>query len=94
LLKSFENYSRRIQTNVLNDTILDAASLNPAPTHHGGKLKIYYITQVSNKPPTFIIFVNNSDYLHFSYERFLNNKLRENFDLTGTPIKIIARTRD
>ncbi len=94
LLKTFENYSRRIQTNVLNDTILDAASLNPAPTHNGGKLKIYYITQVQTKPPTFVIFVNNPKFLHFSYERFLDNKLRENFEFSGTPIKIIARIRE
>lgn len=94
LLKTFDNYNRRVTTNVLNDTILDAASLNPAPKHNGGKIRIYYVTQVSTKPPTFVIFVNNSNYLHFSYERFLDNKLRENFDFAGTPIKIIARNRD
>lgn len=92
--QAFENYSRRIVTYVLNDTILDAVSLNPAPTHNGGKLKVYYITQVGIKPPTFVIFVNNPNYLHFSYERFIDNKLRENFEFTGTPIKIIARIRD
>lgn len=94
IIKSYENYNRRIATYVLNDVILDAVSLNPAPTHNGGKLKVYYITQVSVKPPTFVLFVNNPDYLHFSYERFIDNKLRENFDFTGTPIKIIARIRD
>src|SRR5690554_6609292 len=92
--QTFENYTRRIVTYVLNDTILDLVSLNPAPTHNGGKLKIYYITQVGIKPPTFVIFVNNPKYLHFSYERFIDNKLRENFEFTGTPLKIIARIRD
>ncbi len=94
LQKTFDNYTRRATTNVLNDIILDAASLNPAPKHNGGKIRIYYITQVGTKPPTFVLFVNNANYLHFSYERFLDNKLRENFDFIGTPIKIIARNRD
>ncbi|QVK16986.1 ribosome biogenesis GTPase Der [Mycoplasmatota bacterium] len=94
LLKAFENYSRRVPTNVLNEVILDAASLNPAPTHNGGKLRIYYVTQVDVKPPTFVMFVNHPKYLHFSYERFLDNKLRENFEFTGTPIKLIPRIRD
>ncbi len=94
LLQVFENYQRRVPTNVLNEVILDAASLNPAPTHNGGKLRIYYVTQVDIKPPTFVLFVNNPNYLHFSYERFIDNKLRENFDFTGTPIKIIARIRE
>lgn len=90
----YENYTRRVITYVLNDTILDAVSLNPAPTFNGGKLKVYYITQVSVKPPTFIIFVNNPQFLHFSYERFIENKIRENFEFTGTPLKLIARIRD
>lgn len=92
--QAYDNYTRRVQTYVLNDTILDAVSLNPAPTYNGGKLKVYYITQVGIKPPTFVIFVNNPNYLHFSYERFIDNKLRENFEFTGTPLKIIARIRD
>ncbi len=94
ILESFDNYTQRIATNVLNEVILDAASLNPAPTHNGGKLKVYYITQVAVKPPTFVLFVNNPKYLHFSYERFIINKLRENFEFSGTPIKIIARIRE
>ncbi|MDF2699282.1 MAG: engA [Haloplasmataceae bacterium] len=94
ILKSFENYNRRIATNVLNDTILDAAMLNPAPTHNGGKLKLYYVTQVTTKPPTFVIFVNNPDFLHFSYVRFIDNQLRKNFNFEGSPIRIIARIRE
>lgn len=94
ILQAHENYHRRIATNVLNQVILDAADLNPAPTHNGGKLRIYYVTQVEIKPPTFVLFVNNPRFLHFSYERFILNKLRENFDFTGTPIKIFARLRE
>jgi len=88
------NYERRITTNVLNEVILDAVSLNPAPTYNGGKLKVYYVTQVSVKPPTFVLFVNNPNFMHFSYERFIDNKIRENFEFTGTPIKIITKVRE
>lgn len=90
----FENYNRRIKTHVLNDTLLDAIALNPAPTHNRGKIRVYYITQVAVKPPTFILFVNDPNFLHFSYERFIINQLRMNFDFEGTPIKILARLRD
>ena len=94
LQQSFTNYNRRIKTHVLNDTILDAVALNPPPSHNGGKLKVYYITQVGVKPPTFVIFVNDPNFLHFSYERFIDNQLRKHFDFSGTPIKIIARVRE
>jgi GTPase len=94
LQKVFDNYSRRIQTHVINDTLLDAIALNPAPNFHGGRVRVYYITQVAVKPPTFILFVNNPDYLHFSYERFIVNQLRQNFDFEGTPIKLLSRIRD
>lgn len=90
----FENYNRRVPTHVINDTILDSIALNPAPNFNGGRVRVYYITQVSTKPPTFVLFVNNPDYLHFSYERFIENQFRKYFDFEGTPIKLIARIRD
>jgi len=89
-----ESHSIRIQTNVLNDVIMDAVAMNPTPTHNGSRLKIFYATQVAVKPPTFVVFVNDPELLHFSYERFLKNRLRESFAFVGTPIHIIARARD
>ncbi|MGG0289135.1 ribosome-associated GTPase EngA [Bacillus pacificus] len=89
-----ESHSIRIQTNVLNDVIMDAVAMNPTPTHNGNRLKIFYATQVAVKPPTFVVFVNDPELLHFSYERFLKNRLRESFGFVGTPIHIIARARD
>ena len=68
--------------------------MNPTPTHNGSRLKIFYATQVAVKPPTFVVFVNDPELLHFSYERFLKNRLRESFGFVGTPIHIIARARD
>ena len=62
---------------------------NPTPTHNGQRLKIYYTTQVAIKPPTFVVFVNDPELLHFSYERFLENRIREAFDFEGTPIRLI-----
>ncbi|MFJ8527119.1 ribosome-associated GTPase EngA [Bacillus sp. NPDC094106] len=89
-----ESHSIRIQTNVLNDVIMDAVAMNPTPTHNGQRLKIFYATQVAVKPPTFVIFVNDPELMHFSYERFLKNRLRESFGFVGTPIRIISRARD
>ncbi|HFJ9372680.1 TPA: ribosome-associated GTPase EngA [Bacillus nitratireducens] len=89
-----ESHSIRVQTNVLNDVIMDAVAMNPTPTHNGSRLKIFYATQVAVKPPTFVIFVNDTELMHFSYERFLKNRLREAFGFVGTPIHIIARARD
>lgn len=88
-----ENHSQRVQTNVLNDVIMDAVAMNPTPTDKGKRLKIYYITQVSVKPPTFVLFVNDPELLHFSYERFLENRIRDAFGFLGTPIRIIPRAR-
>ncbi|UOY93484.1 ribosome biogenesis GTPase Der [Ectobacillus sp. JY-23] len=89
-----ENQTLRVQTNVLNDIIMDAVAMNPTPTHKGKRLKIYYTTQVAIKPPTFVVFVNEPELMHFSYERFLENRIRDAFNFVGTPIKIIARARD
>jgi GTPase len=88
-----ENHSMRVETSVLNDVIMDAVAMNPTPTDNGRRLKIYYTTQVAVKPPTFVVFVNEPELLHFSYERFLENRIRDAFGFKGTPIKIYARER-
>ncbi|WP_010095927.1 ribosome biogenesis GTPase Der [Ornithinibacillus scapharcae] len=88
-----ENHAKRIPTNVLNDVIMDAIAMNPTPTLKGRKLKVLYGTQVAVKPPAFVIFVNEPELMHFSYERFLENKIRDAFGFVGTPIKIFARRR-
>ncbi|WP_042145692.1 ribosome biogenesis GTPase Der [Paucisalibacillus sp. EB02] len=88
-----ENHSKRIATNVLNDVIMDAIAMNPTPTVKGQRLKVLYATQVAVKPPAFVIFVNDPELMHFSYKRFLENKIRDAFEFEGTPIKIIARKR-
>lgn len=86
-------YYTRIQTSLLNQVIQDAQMMNQTPDFNGGRLKIYYASQVSTAPPTFVLFVNNSDFMHFSYQRYLENKLRETFNFEGTPIHIICRTK-
>lgn len=83
----------RVPTNVLNDVILDAQMMNPPKPHNGRRLKIYYASQVSVEPPTIILFVNDPELLHFSYIRYLENRLREAFGFTGTPIRLNARKR-
>lgn len=92
--ESFDNSHKRVQTSVLNDVLVDAQAINPTTTFNGGRLKIYYANQVSVCPPTFILFVNDPQYLHFSYKRYLENRLREAFGFEGTPIHIICRKRD
>ena len=86
VLKVYENSKREIKTNVLNDVILDAYNLNIPPSYKGKRLKIYFSSQVSTNPPTFNIQVNSKGLIHFSYERYLENKIRESFDFEGTPI--------
>lgn len=88
-----ENHSRRVQTTILNEVIMDAIAMNPAPTDKGKRLKVYYTTQVAVKPPVFVVFVNDPELMHFSYQRFLENRIREAFGFEGTPIKIYARER-
>ena len=88
-----ESHAKRIPTNVLNDVIMDALAMNPTPTVKGRRLKVLYATQVAAKPPSFVIFVNDPVLMHFSYERFLENKIRDAFGFTGTPIKLFARRR-
>lgn len=86
-------YYTRIQTSLLNQVIQDAQMMNQTPDFNGGRLKIYYASQVSTAPPTFVLFVNNAEFMHFSYQRYLENKLRETFNFEGTPIHIICRTK-
>ena len=94
LLKTiYDNRHRRIQSSVLNDVLMDAVAMNPTPTDKGRRLKIYYSTQVAVNPPTFVAFVNDVELMHFSYERFLENQLRQSFYFEGTPIKLITRAR-
>jgi len=88
-----ESHAKRIPTNVLNDVIMDALAMNPTPTIKGRRLKVLYATQVAVKPPSFVIFVNDPELMHFSYERFLENKIRDAFGFAGTPIKLFARRR-
>ena len=92
--ESYENSRKRVQTSVLNDVLVDAQLLNPTTTFNGGRLKIFYANQVAVCPPTFVLFSNDPQYLHFSYKRYLENRLREAFGFEGTPIHIICRKRD
>ena len=88
-----ENTRRRISTSLLNNVLAEAVSIVQPPTDKGRRLKVLYITQVSIQPPTFIIFTNSKKLFHFSYERYIVNKLREEFNFNGTPIRIIIRER-
>ncbi|MBR3003653.1 MAG: ribosome biogenesis GTPase Der [Lachnospiraceae bacterium] len=88
-----ENHSRRIQTGVINEIISEATAMNQPPSDKGKRLKIFYTTQVAVKPPTFVIFVNDKELMHFSYMRYLENKIREAFGFEGTPIKLLIRER-
>ena len=90
----YQNYTRRVATNVLNDVLLDATLIQQAPFFNGDRLKIYYASQVEKNPPSFVLFVNDPNYLHFSYQRYLENKLREAFCFEGTPIKFILRKKE
>lgn len=92
--ESYENSRKRVQTSVLNDVLVDAQLMNPTTTFNGGRLKIFYANQVAICPPTFVLFANDPQYLHFSYKRYLENRLREAFGFEGTPIHIICRKRD
>ena len=88
-----ENQSLRIQTGVLNEIITEACALNQPPSDKGKKLKIFYATQIKVKPPTFVIFVNDKKLMHFSYLRYLENKIREAFGFEGTSLKFFVRER-
>lgn len=87
------NASRRVTTGLLNEIISDAVSVNQPPMQRGRKLKIFYATQVATSPPTFVIFVNDPEAMHFSYQRYLQNSLRKAINLEGTPINVIIRKK-
>ncbi len=93
LEKSYENASRRVSTGLLNDVMQDAMSVNEPPSYKGRRLKVYYTTQATTNPPTFVIFVNDETLMHFSYKRYLENCLRKAFDFSGTPIRIRVRNK-
>ncbi len=90
---SYRNFSRRITTSPLNDLLVNAQLMNQTPDFNGGRLRIYFGEQVSVKPPTFVLFVNDVHFMHFSYQRYLENRIRETFDFEGSPIKIILRKK-
>jgi len=88
-----QQHSLRVQTHLLNDVVSDAVAINPPPTDKGRRLRINYVTQVAVKPPTMVVFVNDPELMHFSYERYLENKIRGAFDFEGTPIRIFTRRK-
>lgn len=90
---AYDNYQKQVQTAIINDLMHDAVAMNPTPIFNHGKAQFNYATQVAIKPPTFVMFVNNPDFVHFSYERYLLNQLRNAIDFTGTPIKLILRKK-
>lgn len=90
---AYDGYVFRIQTSLLNSVIEDAQIMNETPNFNGGRLRIYYANQVAIKPPTIVMFCNDPEYLHFSYERYLKNRLRETFVFDGSPIKLIFRRK-
>ena len=89
----YQHHRQRIQSAVLNDVLMDAIAANPTPTQNGRRLRVYYGTQVATEPPTFVIFVNDPELMHLSYESYLENQIRKAFDFSGTPIHLIKRQR-
>lgn len=88
-----ENHALRIATGVLNEIVSEAVAMQQPPSDKGKRLKIYYITQVAVKPPTFVIFVNDKNLMHFSYLRYLENRIRDAFGFKGTSLKFFVRER-
>ena len=88
-----ENHAMRVQTGVLNEIMAEAVAMQQPPSDKGKRLKLYYITQVSVKPPTFVIFVNDKQLMHFSYTRYIENQIRETFGFKGTPLRFLIRER-
>ncbi len=91
--RAYENGKRRISTGLLNDCLREALTANEPPSDKGRRLKVFYVTQVSVLPPTFVLFVNDEKLMHFSYKRYIENYLRKTFDFNGTPIRIFVRNR-
>ena len=88
-----ENHAMRVQTGVLNEIMSEAVAMQQPPSDKGKRLKLYYITQASVKPPTFVIFVNDKELMHFSYTRYIENQIRQTFGFKGTPLRFIIRER-
>ena len=88
-----ENHALRIQTGVLNEIMSEAVALQQPPSDKGKRLRLFYITHVGVKPPTFVIFVNDKELMHFSYTRYIENQIREAFGFKGTPLRFIIRER-
>ena len=88
-----QNQTLRVATGVLNEIMMEAVAMQQPPSDKGKRLKLYYITQVSVKPPTFVIFVNDKELMHFSYTRYLENKIREAFGFKGTSLRFFIRQR-
>ena len=88
-----ENHAMRIQTGVLNEILMEAVALQQPPSDKGKRLKLFYMTQVSTKPPSFVLFVNKKELMHFSYQRYIENRIRDTFGFMGTPIRIFIRER-
>ena len=91
--KVIQFHSMRIQTGVLNEILMEAVAMQQPPSDKGKRLRIYYMTQVAVKPPTFVVFVNDKNLMHFSYTRYLENRIRETFGFRGTALKFITRER-
>ena len=87
------NNSMRVATGVLNEIVAEAVAMQQPPSDKGKRLKIYYVTQAAVKPPTFIVFVNDKELMHFSYTRYLENRIRDSFGFRGTALKFIIRER-
>ena len=92
--KCFEDSNKRVPTAILNEVVLNAQIMNQAPDFNGGRLKISYVSQVKAQPPTFVFFVNNSNFLHFSYERYIDNTIRRTFNLDYTPLKFVFKSKN
>lgn len=88
-----QNHAMRIQTGVLNEILMEAVAMQQPPSDKGKRLKLFYMTQVSTKPPTFVLFVNKKELMHFSYQRYIENRIRDTFGFIGTPIRIFIRER-
>ena len=88
-----ENNAMRVATGVLNEIMTEAVAMQQPPSDKGKRLRLYYITQVAVKPPTFVIFVNDKELMHFSYTRYLENRIRDTFGFKGTALKFIIRER-
>ena len=91
---AYEHYQKEVQTRILNELLTDSVAMNPPAIFNRGKASFNYMTQISIKPPTFLVFVNNPDYIHFSYQRYLQNQFRAAIDFTGTPIRFVFRKKD